>query len=129
MKILWLCLLAICGAGSAQAYPNPEFIGLDNAAQLGAYINSNMLQIVQSNAELAKIAVPNSYYFFVTTQVVIQSFGDDVDQGKKPIATLYVTSEKLNCARNIFGKVKTDVWGEHRQWTFTLEPSIQCKAR
>lgn len=112
----------------ALALPSPQYVPLVNTVELGKYIETSMNEIVRTSSELAKIAVPNSHYFLITTSIEITPAGDEIDEGTKPMATLTLVDfgSQLTCKRDIYAKVQADHFGENRKIKFSLSPGIRC---
>ncbi|MGZ3745240.1 MAG: hypothetical protein ACXVB1_05690 [Pseudobdellovibrionaceae bacterium] len=125
-KIMFGLFLA---SNAAFAMPNPQYVPLDNIAQFGKYIESNMTQIIDSSVALAQKAKPekDQNYFLVTKRVVLVTFSSDVDSGKAPFAKLEMSSSSLECTREIYSKLTANQWGEGRVLSFSPSPTITCK--
>ena len=122
-----LILITTFFSFSTFAMPNPQFVPLMNMVAFGKYIEDNMEDIVRSSSDLARVAIPNSHYFLVTKSITIIPFDPKVEQGLSPFATLNMSDIiGLNCSRDIYTTVKSDQWGENREVTFTLSPTIRC---
>lgn len=125
MKFFLMIILTAISASSF-AMPNPQNVALSNTAEFGKFVQNNAQEIIDTSVELAEKAIPNSHYFLVTHSISITPFDVDVEQSKKPFATLAMSDGPLECNRDVYLSVKTDQWGENRKLTFSLSPEIRC---
>jgi hypothetical protein len=124
-----LVFFAVLSTSNTFAMPNPQVVSLVNTAEFGKYVGTNIREIIGSSIELAKKAAPNRHYFLVTTSIEINAIGRDVDQGKKPFATLNMEANAtaLKCSRDVYAHVKADEYGEKREISFSLSDDIRCQ--
>ncbi|RYZ77966.1 MAG: hypothetical protein EOP04_30585 [Proteobacteria bacterium] len=117
-------------AHSAFAMPNPTYTTLAESLPVSQYIDNNIGTIVQTSAELAKIAVPNAHYFLITNKITIfppTAFSDNINKGTSPIATIFMSGNTLDCERDVFTKAQYDAWGGKKNQQFFLTSQIRCK--
>jgi len=122
-KILTILLTSVCLTGviqQAQALDNPAYTALENVTEFGKYVEGNMSEILESSSDLSN---DNAGFNGITSKVVINSYGRDVDLGKKPFATFVMGK----CSRDVFVSVKSNQWGESRHLKFKLSSTLKCK--
>jgi hypothetical protein len=132
MNYITICLLALFGSIPSFAMPNPTHLTLAESAVIAQYIADHMNEVIDTSAALAEKAVPNAHYYLVTDKLVIippTPMLPEVVDGQKPAATIYMSGNMLNCERDVFTKVKYDIWGSKEEQVIYLSKDIRCSLK